>query len=935
MFQLASRLLALAAATLLSCPSIAAPLITSPKDPRQYRSVALPNHLPALVIHDPKATHAAANVTVDVGSAEDPSDLQGLAHLTEHLVFLGSQAYPDPNGYSGFMGKVGGNFNATTALDETNYYFQVPARFLPEALDRLGATLSQPLLDPAYIERERHAVEAEYRLRLDLEPVRIREIMGASLNPAHPLAAFQIGNLQTLGGDPAQLRERVQGFMQDHYSSLNMRLVLSGPQSLDELQAMAEKSFARLPQRPVAPAPAAVDLVTPGLLPATATYKPRKPGQRLLLLFPLDHQAANPANTALVLSLIGAKGPGSLQDTLRQAGLAQRVSTQWAMRRDHQAMLVISVELGLETRPELERIQASVFAWLRLIREDGLQSWRLRQEALVSEQRFAEFSPRRPLALVREIAANSHLYPQQDWLYGRYRRNTQDTREAKALLDALTPDNLLRIWVSPQAPAPLTSRWLAVPYGLERVRQWPAAAPVEGLALPPANPYIADDLRVLPVTEHPPRLAIDTPGLRLWHAAEQRFNSPRVAWRISLRTPMADSAQDHVLRSLFVLWAKEHLQSTLRDAQMAGLVASVDIADRGVMLRLDGWRQHQPLLLERLLAGLADSEIDTATYNRVLAQARELWQPKSPTTPVAAMEQAWHVALFPGNWLPSESLAALERTSLDELRQWHAQWLRQLHIDALAVGNLADSDAAAMGQLLERRLRPTVPAEQVGFTQRRSLAAGLPLMRAQSSSKDSGLALYWPFAEGRLERQADAMLLARLIAAPYYQSLRTEQQTGYLVSASAGNSWQQPALALTVQSSAYDSEEIRRRSQVFLDGIEQRIAALDHNSLGRLRDAETSRLDLPTDSASAQAERDWADIVMGDYGFTTRQRLRALVAGRSKAQLLESWRELRQSPALWMACDAGEAQNLTGFVRTPERLEWPMEAAGTVHSSNR
>src|SRR3989344_99336 len=87
---------------LLPCAGIfaasSADLITYPKDTNQYRSLRLPNNIDVLLVHDEGATHAAANLIVQAGSAQNPPDLPGLAHLTEHLVFLGSERYPDPNG---------------------------------------------------------------------------------------------------------------------------------------------------------------------------------------------------------------------------------------------------------------------------------------------------------------------------------------------------------------------------------------------------------------------------------------------------------------------------------------------------------------------------------------------------------------------------------------------------------------------------------------------------------------------------------------------------------------------------------------------------------------------------------------------------------------------------------------------------------------------
>ena len=395
-----------------------------------------------------------------------------------------------------------------------------------------------------------------------------------------------------------------------------------------------------------------------------------------------------------------------------------------------------------------------------------------------------------------------------------------------------------------------------------------------------------------------------------------------MSWRVSLRSPAQDSAREYVQRSLLMLWLNDHLQGTLRDARSAGLTAAFDLFDHGLILRLDGLRQHQPLLLERMLASLSEDEIDAETFARVATRLREGWQAQTAPTPIEALSQATGVALEPDRWRKGERLAELGKIDLAQFQAWRTTWRKQLSVDALAVGNLPDSDAASIGQRLERQLQPVAPAQGIAFTPPRHLAPDLPLMRAQSSSRDSGLKLYWPFAERSLAHQADVMLIAQLIAAPYFQSLRTEQQTGYLVNASSGPDWQHPSLVLTVQSNAYRSDEIRRRSEAFLAGVGQRIAELDDSAMAKLRNAVSNGLDRPAKNAAAQVERYWADLALGDDSFTTRQQLSGLVAQRNKAQLLAAWQALQRSPALWIAVDPGEKPNLQAFTRTVQRLEW-------------
>jgi len=73
------------------------------------------------VVHDPKTTKAAAALDVNVGSGLDPHEYYGLAHFCEHMLFMGTEKYPDENSYSQFVTDAGGMTNAYTSLNDTNY----------------------------------------------------------------------------------------------------------------------------------------------------------------------------------------------------------------------------------------------------------------------------------------------------------------------------------------------------------------------------------------------------------------------------------------------------------------------------------------------------------------------------------------------------------------------------------------------------------------------------------------------------------------------------------------------------------------------------------------------------------------------------------------------------------------------------------------------
>ena len=118
------------------------------------------------------------------------------------------------------------------------------------ALDRFARFFVAPLFNAEYVDRERHAVESEYRLKIKDDARREWDVLRELANPRHPFSLFSVGNLDTLSdreGDA--VRADLVDFYQRHYSANQMNLVVLGEQSLDELQQSVEARFADVPNR--------------------------------------------------------------------------------------------------------------------------------------------------------------------------------------------------------------------------------------------------------------------------------------------------------------------------------------------------------------------------------------------------------------------------------------------------------------------------------------------------------------------------------------------------------------------------------------------------------------------------------------------------------------------------------------------------------------
>ena len=145
-------------------------------DERSYRYMELDNGLQVVLISDPEINMAAAALSVRVGQFQDPIERQGLAHFLEHMLFLGTEKYPQEGGYRKFITENGGRSNAGTGQERTTYYFSVKEEAFEEGLDRFGQFFIAPTLDPDFVQRERGAVHSEYELKKKEDARRYREV---------------------------------------------------------------------------------------------------------------------------------------------------------------------------------------------------------------------------------------------------------------------------------------------------------------------------------------------------------------------------------------------------------------------------------------------------------------------------------------------------------------------------------------------------------------------------------------------------------------------------------------------------------------------------------------------------------------------------------------------------------------------------------------
>lgn len=880
----------------------------SPADTRDYRAFVLDNGLEALVVSDPDADEGAAALNVNVGSGSDPEDRAGLAHFLEHMLFLGTEKYPDAGEYGRFLAEHGGSSNATTSFAHTSYFFDVDAEYLEGALDRFAQFFIAPRFDPEYVGRERQVVHSEYISRRRSDRLRGFAAWREALDPRHPLSKFLAGNAETLADRPgADIRDDLIDFHARTYSSHLMKLVVVGREPLEVLEGWVRARFAAVPRRDHDPPRIDTPLYPEDLLPARLEVEPIRELRALSLSFALpsmrpDHRA-HPLN--LVSHLLGHEGRGSLLSALKAQGWAEGLSAGPGMRHRDFATFRVTIQLteaGLAHRDDLV---AAVFAYLRLIRAQGIEPRYHEEFARMARIGFRFQEKAAPRSWAVSLASALHIHPAAEVLTAPWRFDDFDPEVERRFLSFLTPDRVLMTVVAKGVTTDSVDPFYDTPYRLtpipaDTVARWRDAASHDAFALPAPNPFLPDNLELIDASEagaRPERI-VSRPGFDLWHHADVEFGPPRTNFYFSVRSPIAgDSPRHAVLSALLVRMANDALNEFAYPAVLAGQSHALYRHRRGLTVRLSGWSDKQDLLLARIVSTLralplpADRfEAEKTEYARRLRNIGE----RSPTD--RAMGGVRELLLDP-YWSEEALLEALDAVALDDLREYAARFFERGMVVALAHGNVTEEGAKALGRVLERELLGSMRAASVMHGRVVRLDSGpRPAWWLDSRHEDHALVVYRQGRDRGFPERATMALLAQAAGNRFFHELRTEREIGYIVFATLFPLLEVPGLALVVQSPSTPPEALHREVDGFIDRFGGVLRDMPPSVFERHRAAVESALLEAETQLDERTERYWHAIDREHYGFDRRERLLEAVRAVGRDDLAGAWRDLVADP---------------------------------------
>lgn len=875
----------------------------SQNDPREYQGITLANGMTVLLVSDAQASKSLAALAVSVGSLQDPDGQLGLAHFTEHMLLMGSKKYPKPESLSEFLKMHGGSHNGSTASYRTAFYLEVENDALKDAVDRLADAVGEPLLDPNYADKERHAVNAELTMARSRDGMRMGQVRAETLNPLHPGSRYAGGNLDTLKDKPGNsLHDALVAFYNRYYSANLMVGVIYSNKPLAELAQIASDTFGKIANHNATVAPITVPSVTPEQQGIIIHYVPAEPRKQLRIEFAIDNNsAAFRSKTDTYISyLIGNRSKNTLSDWLQKQGLADGISAGAdPMVQGNKGIFAISVSLTDKGLAERDRVIAAVFNYLSLVRTQGVKRAYFDEIAHVLALDFRYPAVTRNMDYVEWLVDTMIRVPVANVLDSPYITDKFDPQAIDSRLDSLTPEHA-RFWIiSPNEPHNKMAYFVDAPYEVDKVpaedfSKWQQLEKQISLTLPMLNPYIPENLDLVNKSSDQthPALILNQKGLRVLYMPSRYFSSePKADVTLVFRSEASlDSAKKQVLYGLNDYLTGVAFDQLSYQASIGGISFSTS-PDNGLSFNASGFTDHLPDLLSELVE----------QYPKVVPTQEQLEQAKSwylERLASADKGKAFELALQPVQLisrLPYSERDVREKMvqgiTLKEVTDYRKSLLDNGALEVLVMGNMTAPQVEKMVENIKDKVKPQGSDWWRGSRIIINHPRKANIQRVGTSTDSALAAVYVPVGYDEVRSMGYSALLGQIIQPWFYSQLRTQEQLGYAVFAfpmPVGKQW---GIGFLLQSNSKQPKYLYERYQAFYPVAEKRLRAMKDSEFSQYKQGLLNDLQQRPQTMSEEIGRFSEDFSRGNDKFTTREKVIAVIQGLTQKELADFYHQ--------------------------------------------
>jgi predicted Zn-dependent peptidase len=211
----------------------------------KYSKRQLPNGLTIIEVPSQDVDSVVVDFFVKTGSRSETPKENGISHFLEHFLFKGTKKFPSAMTISELVDSIGGEMNANTGKEHTQYFIKSASKYLPEIFEVLTDMVQNPLLDKDELEREKGVIVEEINMYKDMPMAEVDNLLESAMWPGEALGRDIIGTKELVTGFT---KEMFLDYIHRHYQTPNMILGVSGKYNHDLLAALIHQFWLKVPK---------------------------------------------------------------------------------------------------------------------------------------------------------------------------------------------------------------------------------------------------------------------------------------------------------------------------------------------------------------------------------------------------------------------------------------------------------------------------------------------------------------------------------------------------------------------------------------------------------------------------------------------------------------------------------------------------------------
>ncbi|CRK86954.1 CLUMA_CG000770, isoform A [Clunio marinus] len=843
----------------------------------------------------PKEKMAAVALCIRVGSFFDPEKVQGLSHFLEHMIFMGSEKYPKENEFDQYISNNGGSDNAMTECEYTMFYFEIVEEHLNESLDRFAQLFVSPLMLKDSMEREMEAVESEFQNNLTDDDNRIMQLCASVANG--PASTFTWGNLKTLkdGITNDELYEIVHEFRRRHYIANRMFLCIESSSPLDDLQELIKEKFSLVKSGPnPEPLPIPVNLFKPEFYEKVFYVKPKADKTKLYITFLLPsmekHYKSKPHD--YLAYIIQHEGVGSLNSFLKKRLLSIKIEAgledQSFEGNSMFSLFSISVTLTEKGYENVETVLEAIFSFLLMLKSTPIEEHKKAYMELKQnkETAFKYREEKTATDNVEEIAVSMMYYEPEDILTGSELLFDFDCDIVQDLIDYINERRFNILFLTDKHERyDKIEKWFGTEYDeidfpQSYVKLWDNRRINSEFSMPPPNEFICEKFDIIvskldssTLPQFPEKI-YESKNCECFYKLDNVFKLPHAFICLYFVSPLTNSSvRGMVLTSIYSMIVKHYMTEKLYPAICAGLGYQLYSEEKGMLLKLSGYDEKLPLLLDIITKDLKTirqrmEENVFETYRKHLKKIfnNNLINSKFLNKDCRLNIVTEHHKFF------YDRFNMIDNINFKELLDFSDDFLKQLNIQILVQGNVTKAKAMSIVEMVKKNLPCEDVSEKIE-SRTYKIPSGNNTLCVKSmlpNDKNSTITKYIQLGESTIRLQCLIEFVEKIMEEPLFDILRTQEQLGYSVSCSHRCNHGILGLCVSIQCQENKNQTsvVDERIQKFLtnDMIEI-LDKMSDEDFETFQNALIKLKNMVEVELESEVGRHWSEITCREYIF--------------------------------------------------------------------